>query len=789
MYAQKDAAEKTPYVEKSPLPNESGKKIVTSPEEEARPKEMGLIVREIEIRFAGPETTNESVIMANLRTKVGEPFTQAQSDEDVRSLYATGLFSNVRIFQERVTDGVKVIVLVQGKSKLKEILFEGNNRYKADRLKKEVKELKVGDILSERQVAEGANALVEFYQKAGYPNVKVAFEVTPDELTGQSIVKYVVTEGERIKIKRVDFEGNKAFSAKILRKKIETSKWSWLTSWFTKRGYLKETVIEEDKQKLIDFYHSEGYIDADIKDAKYDYPTKETMIITFFLFEGNQYKVGKLNIEGNQLFTTDEIEKKLPMKEGKLFTPGGLQNDIKMIQDLYGVRGYIDAMVRPTRVPNVKTGTMDISLNIREGDLAYIDLIEIRGNIKTKDKVIRRELAVAPGEVYDAVKVEASKKRLENLGYFSHVSTQPEDTDVPNRKNLLLTVEEQHTGSVSFGAGFSSIDSILGFAEVTQGNFDIAKPPYFTGAGQKARIRAQFGARRQDYIISFTEPWFMNKRLSMGFDLFYNEADYLSAVYEQRRYGVDLRTGTALGEFNKIDLVYKLEQIEIFNVADGVSQVIRDEAGTRSESSVSLNFARDTRDNLILPTEGYRAEFWSEVAGGPVLGGQTQIYKLGLDGQIYFLMPWLEKNILSFNGSTGVVEQWGEGTRVPIFEKFFLGGPSSVRGFKFRDVGPKDVAFGEPLGGKTMAYIQTEYSVPVIERVRFATFVDAGQAWGKAFDWGATAPVIGAGIGLRINLPMGSGMPINLDYGWPIRKDENITSSGGQFTFNVGTRF
>jgi len=221
-------------------------------------------------------------------------------------------------------------------------------------------------------------------------------------------------------------------------------------------------------------------------------------------------------------------------------------------------------------------------------------------------------------------------------------------------------------------------------------------------------------------------------------------------------------------------------------VASGASQVILDEKGTRSKSSVGLTLGRDTRDSLALPTRGYKAELWSEVAGGPALSGQTQIYKWGFNGQIYFLMPWWEKNILSFNGSTGVVEQWDDGTRVPIFEKFFMGGPNTVRGFKFRDVGPKDEAYGEPLGGKTMAYLQSEYSVPVIERVRFATFVDAGQAWGNSYDWGSSLPVVGAGIGLRLDLPIG---PINLDYGWPIRKDSNITSSDGQFSFNVGTKF
>ncbi len=791
-FSQDPAPAEAPYVDKAESVKTEEKKLVTTPEEEAKPKEMGAIVREIEVRFAGEKTTNESVIMANLRTKVGEPFTQTQSDDDVRSLYATDLFSNVRIFQEPADDGVKVVVLVQGKSKLKDIVFEGNAHYSSDRLKKELKysegeksvKLTPGEVLSERQVAEAANSLVEFYQKSGYYDVKVSFEITPDELTGHSIAKFVIVEGPRVTIDKVFFEGSKAFDQKTLRRKVETRNHNWI-SWLTKKGFLKKTVLEEDKQRIIDFYRSEGYIDADVKDVKLDYPARDAVVVTFFVFEGNQYKVGKLTLDGNQLFTTAEIEKKLKMKSGSLFTPGGLQDDIKEIRDTYGLRGYIDVSVKPTRIPNVQTGTMDVALDIREGDMAYVDLIEIRGNEKTKDKVIRRELAVAPGEVYNTVKVDASKQRLENLGYFSHVTMTPEDTDVPNRKNLVVAVEEQRTGSISFGAGFSSVDSILGFVEVTQGNFDIAKPPYFTGAGQKARLRAQFGSRRQDYIASFTEPWFLNQRLAVGFDIFYNDASYLSAIYNQRQYGFDLRAGKSLGEFNKAELMYKLEEIELYDFSSGASPIILAEKGSRLKSSVNGSLTRDTRDSFTLPSKGYKAELWGEVAGGPALGGETDIYKVGFNGQLYFTMPWWEKNILSFNGSTSVVEQWDKGTRVPIFDRFFLGGPSSVRGFRFRDVGPKDPSGGEPVGGKTMAYLQSEYSIPVIDRVRFASFVDVGQVWERAFDWGDTRPSVGAGIGLRLNLPIG---PINLDYGWPLQHD-SFTGDNGQFSFNVGTKF
>lgn len=772
-----------PVVEPKNKAEDENKTFVTTPEQEARTQEQGPEVKEIEIRFAGPQTTNESVVRANIRTREGERFTQSQSDEDVRQLYATGFFSNVRIYTEPADGGVKVVVLVQGKSKIKEVRFKGNTEFSEGKLKKQIKS-KAGDTLSERQIAEDANAILELYEKDGFQKVKVNFEVTPDELTGRAILTFVIDEGKQIKISEINFEGNEHVDANKLRKVMQTKTYFWLLSWITKKGYLREDVFQDDKQRIMDYYKSLGYIDADVKDVKFEYPTADSMNITIFLYEGQQYKVGETKIEGNKLFAADVLDKQLKMKSGTTFTPGGLQDDIKAIKDYYGARGYIDTLVKATRSPNVTNGKMDISYSISEGDLVYIDKIEVQGNKKTKDKVIRREIAVKPGEIYNTVKVDASKQRLENLGYFSRVSTQAESTDVANRRNLIISVEEQRTGEVSFGVGFSSVDSLLGFVELKQGNFDIANPPYFTGAGQKFRVRAQYGLQRQDYIISFTEPWFMNEQLAVGGDLFYNQADYLSSYYNERRYGGDVRVSRAIDEFMYLEFMYKYEIIDIFDISNTATQAIRDEEGSRSKSSIFMAFTRDERDSVFLPSKGYKTTLFGELAGGP-FGGQTDIYKVGLSAQKFFLMPWEDKHILSFNFAATTVDKYGSSNRVPIFDRLFLGGAYDLRGYDYRDVSP--LQNGEAIGGRTSSFLQAEYSLPVIDRVRFAVFHDIGfvspNAWsirtGK--DWMFSD----AGVGLRLNLPIG---PINLDFGVPIITNEQNESSG-KFNFSAGYQF
>jgi outer membrane protein insertion porin family len=771
---------------------EEGKTLVRPPSApQDSPQGRGPIIKEVEIEFAGPRSVDRSVIISNMRSTVGQPYSLASVEEDVRNLYATGLFVNLRIYDEPLADGVKVVVVVQPKPIVKQVVVAGNDKISEKAVRKQITS-KAGDTLSEQKVAEDSRKIQEYYNKKGFANAQVEYKIDINEQVGRAVVTYTVTEDAKAFVRLVTFKGNANFTEKDLRPLFKTRKKNWL-SIFNKSGLYIEEQFREDLRKLREFYQSKGYIDMVVKDTRKEYPEPDVIHIEIEVFEGIQYRVGSVNLTGNQLFTQEQIKGRMKMDEGGIFSPQGLEADVKAIRDLYGERGYIDASILPQRQPNIESGKMDLVYEIAENAQSYVEKIIIQGNNRTKDKVLRRELALAPGEVYDSVAVEASKKRLENLGYFSKVDISPEDTAVGDRKNMVITVEEQRTGSVTFGAGFSTVDSILGFVELSQGNFDATNWPNFTGAGQKFRARLQYGLRRQDVLVSWTEPWFLNQRLSFGFDLFYNNAEFLSSDYNQQRYGAAIRLGKALNDFWRVGFRYQAEVIDIYDVDRSLPQFILDEEGVRTKSSVTGTLAYDSRDDLFLSRKGEKVEFTAEGAGGPLLG-DTNIWKLQAEATKYFLLPW--DLIFSASATTAVGDAFNGDSRIPLFDRYFIGGSRSIRGFGFRDVGPKksrsptgdvDNPGGEPVGGQTMAYTNFEVTYPIIDRVRGAFFVDGGINNEETFDYSFEHLAVGTGFGLRLNLPIG---PLRLDLGFPVLEEQRLVDGPKiEFHFDVGYQF
>ena len=755
----------------------------------------GLTVREIEVKFVGPATVNRAVILANIQTAIGNPLARRLIEQDVRDLINTGYFSDVRVLQEVVADGVRVIYQVQGKAKIKEVLFEGYKRYKLERLKRDLS-FKVGDVYDERKAFVDAQKLEELYQKAGYSDVKITPAADLDKETGGAIVRFQVAEGPQVFIKRVALTGVKAFPAGRLHKLMKT-KHRWWASWLTGSGVLKDEQFKDDQDAVRELYHSNGYLDMEIKEVRTERVAANWMIVHLDIYEGQQYKVGNITLAGSKLFPVVELEKRLLMTTDKTFTPGGLVKDIRALENYYGSRGYLDTQVRSERIPNVESGRMDVTYSIREGELNYIEKIEIRGNTKTKDKVIRRELAVVPGEIYDTVRVERSADRLKNLGYFSKVETTPSITPVPNRKDLVVTVEEQRTGTMTFGAGFSSVDNLIGFVEVTQGNFDLFNWPNFTGGGQKIRARMQLGFQRQDYVLSFTEPWFLDRKIALGFDLFHRESSFLSDRFDETRTGANIRLEKALSEFLRGQVQYGIQNIDL-DVDGGASQELQSQAGSNLRSSVETSLTYDSRDSVFLTTRGNRTELTAELVGGP-FGGDVTLYKLNARTSFYF--PFFNKHVLQIVGAAGVADAVGASkgdgkyvvesdlsvvkvNDVPIFDRYFLGGPSTLRGFRYRDISPKDVN-GEPVGGNTYANGTVEYSFPIVERVRGAFFYDVGSVWRDAYEVNLSALRSDVGIGVRLNLPIG---PLRLDYGYPVQTISG-DSKTGKIQFSVGYQF
>jgi outer membrane protein insertion porin family len=735
------------------------------------------IVRSIEVQYAGASTVSKEKILANMRTRVGRPYSEQAVEEDIRNLYRTGNIDNVRIFGENQADGVKVIVVVQSKAKITEVRLNGIMKVKENRIRKEVS-AKAGDVLDPASLEQDRQKIIKYYAGKGFTEVDVTYTSDVNEEMGTAVVSFNINEGGKLFVRSVNFEGNSAISRAELAKVVKT-KPKGIMSIFSGGGKLNGEQLETDVAALREKYVGKGYMDVDIASPRID-RQEEKVDVTFVISEGPQYTVGNVTHTGAQVFTLDEITKNAQIKTGGIYSPQAVRADVKSIQDLYGTRGYVDFQAGATTTPG-PGNTIDVAFNMDEGAQSYVEHINITGNTRTKDKVIRREIALAPGEVYNTVRVDASKQRLMNLNYFSKVETYPADTLVPGRKDLNVLVEEKRTGSFNFGAGFSSIDNLLGFAEITQGNFDITRWPYFTGGGQKFRMRVQYGTRRKDFIVSLTEPYFMDREIAVGGSIFYREASFTSSVYDERRYGFDVTARKRLGQFLAGRVGYKLENVTILNVDEDASQTIQDEKGTRLKSEISGGLTYDTRDSLFLTRRGERIDLSAYVAGG-FLGGDTDIYGFDLEASKYFLLPW--DTILTLNGEVAAVSTWSGGDRVPIFDRLYLGGANNLRGFKFRDVGPKDED-GEPIGGNTLARFTAEYTFPVVDKIRGAIFYDVGFVNAGTYDFSGGDLSSDVGIGVRLDLPIG---PVRIDYGIPMQKDK-WSSDSGKFNFNIGYQF
>ena len=735
------------------------------------------IIRSIDVQYTGAETVGKARILAQMRTKVGQPYSNQVVEEDIAALYKTGAIQNVRIFAQPEGDGVKVIVAVQTRAILREIEISGAERIKPGRLRKEIK-LKLNQAVDEKQLEEARQKIIEVYQGRGFTDVSVQFRVDPiDEKRGTARVVYTVNEGVKGAVRQVHFEGNAHFSEKVLRKQMKT-RGKTLVYFLDKSGRFDEVQLEQDLDKVREFYQNHGYIDVEIKNVRRERTEKGPMIITIVIAEGPQYHVRKLTVTGYQRAREDKIHALLKMKEGSVYSPKQLRDDAKAVADAYGSGGYVDLVILPEGAP-AGPALIDVTYKIEEGDRSFVNRINIEGNTRTKDKVIRREVLVAPGDVFNTVRVDVTKKRLENLGYFAKVETYPEETDIPGRKDLTILLQEKRTGSLSFGGGFSTVDKLVGFVELTQGNFDLFNWPSFTGGGQKFRLRIQYGTQRRDFILTVTEPYFLDRRLALTGQAFYNEANYLSADYDQRNYGFMFELRKPLNSYMYLTLGYTLQDVDIFNVAASAPDFIQSQEGSFVESKIFSSIVFDSRDNALLSHRGQRFTFSPMITGG-FLGGDTQIYGLDLEGSQYFHLP--KDLILLINGEIATVNQWGNGTEVPIFERLFLGGSNNLRGFPFREVGPQEN--GEPIGGQSMWRTTVELTFPIIEKARGAVFYDTGFVNSSAWSFGFNHIASDIGIGLRLDLPIG---PLRLDYGYPIQRDGY--NGGGHFNFNVGYQF
>jgi len=740
----------------------------------------------VTVKFVGPANITEQLVRANMQLREGVDLDDTMIDHDIRSLYKTGLFEFIEVKRDvRPDHTVNLVVEVTAKFRVLNVRYEGNSQVKSRRLEKEIK-TKTNTALDERQVKEDVEKIRDYYQKTGYNQAQVSYAIERNRTTGFGTVTFKIREGAKVKISAINFVGNDHVKPKKLRKVMETKKW-WMFSWLTGSGRFKDEQFEDDLDKIRDYYRELGYLDVDVPADKvaYDYPKSGKLVLTIHITEGRQYKIGDIAITGNTILSTEKLRAVLKQTSGMIFAPSKIDKDITALEDAYGSGGYIETRVRMIRKPNIVTGNIDIEYAVTESEKYYVESIKIEGNTKTKSTVILRELAIGPGEVFDGVRMKTSKLRLENTRFFEDVNMTPETTTIPGRKNLKIAVKEGRTGNLSFGAGFSSLESAVVFAELTQSNFDLFnRRSLFQGDGQKFRLRLQLGSKSSEATLSFEEPWLFQQQLALGFSIFRSSSDYNSSDYQEIRTGLEIYLRKRLFELVEGRLAYSYQIVDIRSVTAGFETVYP--AGTQGVSKISLQLLRDTRDKLVNTTRGNRLELTGDIASSAI-GSEVNYYKLeGREAQ-FIPLSETQNQVLALIARAGVMNSFSN-SNVPFYDRFYLGGPYTLRGYEYREVGPHVGINGSnvPTGGKTYGFASIEYSFDIVEPVRFALFYDAGFVNRASGDFMPIHYADDFGFGLRLTI---AGAPLSLDFGIPLTSSDPEAKKGNQFNFSFGTRF
>ena len=729
------------------------------------------IIKDIEVQ--NNKVVSTQSILSQLQTKKDREFSPAVLSEDIKRLYATGSFNDVSADLIDVEGGVKVVFRVKEKPILAAIEFKGNRKLRTKRLRSKM-QIVTGQIFDQFKLKEDIEELKKFYAEKGFSLVNIKF--TKTEKDNKVTVTLMIDEGARMRVRQINFRGNKAYSNNRLMKLLKTRK-----RWLFNAGFFKKDVLEEDTQRILGFYYLSGYIDAKVEpQVKYN-PKRAAIYITFEIEEGKQYKVGNILLEGNTIFSNDKLEEDLNLKPQAIYGEDKLREDISRIQAHYFDEGYISSSVQADTALNAETGLVDISYNIKEGGVAYVDDINISGNTRTKDEVIRREMRLFPGDRYDGKKLKRSRERLYNLDYFEEVSfdTSPEPTTLPDKYDLNVLVKESKTGEFSFGAGYSSVDQFIGFIDLSQRNFDLFNFPTFTGGGENLRVRMEFGSERKDYELGFVEPWFLGYPLSVGFNIYSRTRDW--DKYDERRNGATLFVGKDFGEYWRGKVTYCFEGVRITNLAGDASYDIKREEGKNYISSITTEITHDSRDNIYNPRTGWYNTLSYEIAGS-IVGGDKDFIKYYTRQSKYF--PVGENGVLELKLRGGLVEAYSDSEYVPIYERFYAGGANTIRGYKERRVGPEG-EFGDPIGGRILGLFNAEYTYSLTKNLKWAFFYDTGKVWS---DWNELEDGLklkaSVGTGIRVKTPLG---PIRLDYGYALKRSEGDPQ--GRFHFSMSREF
>lgn len=711
-------------------------------------------VTEIEVR--GAARTDTVLILEASGLSPGQEVTLDKVQSAIRRLYALGLFKDVRIWADEDSGGVSLTIEVEENPVLAEISFEGNEALKERELRKAL-HFTEGQVVSYKVIHDGQMSLKELYEDEGYLSADVKAVVTPAG-KGRVRLTYLIDEGKKVKVKRINFIGNEAFEDGKLKKLMKTKEARW---W--RKGEFKEEVYRTDLDKVLQFYRNHGYRDAQVvRDSIYYDSSKRNLFVDIYLKEGPQYYFGKVTWEGNKALTDEQLKALLDVKEGEVYDEGKYEHIYQSLLSAYQEKGYISASVDIQE--SLRGDTLDVHFVVQEGRPSRVHRIMIAGNRKTKDKVILRELVLVPGQVFRRSDLEGSIRNLYMLNYFSSVTPEPkflEDGDV----DLLIRVKEKPTGRASVGLGYSEQYKLIG-------TIGLMVPNLF-GNGQQLDLTCDLGRRREVLRFDFTEPWLFDTPTSLSLDV-YHIYDKSYTDFHEKRTGLSLRLGRRLSwldEYSRLYGRYRLEEVDYPYIAP--DSVYTDPYGLRERSwperasSMGLTFLRDSRDLPEFPTKGSILSLSGEWAGGLLRGGEAY-QKYELDGEVF--VPTFWKFVFVLRGRAGFVDELGKKGYIPFGERFMPGGVSwdgIIRGYDDRSVVPYED--GKPMGGKTTLILNLEYQFPIVEGQLYGLlFADAGNSWR---DWRDTYPLkLKRSIGFGIRLVMPPMGTIGFDFGY--RLDE-----------------
>jgi outer membrane protein insertion porin family len=723
----------------------------------------------VAVEISGNRRLEADAVKAHLATRAGEVLRPEQLKKDLRSVYDMGYFYDVRVNTEDVPGGVKVVFGVEERPAIREVEISGNHAIETDQLKEAVN-IKPYSILNFKKLREAVLHVQDLYREKGYYSAQVTYKAEELE-EHQARLVFNIVEGEKVMISEIKFTGNQAFGDGKLRGLMETKEKGWL-SWITGSGILKEEALENDQSKISAFYYNHGYIKAQV--GKPEIAREGRWIkITIPVSEGPQYKLGKVCLAGDLVRPSDELYTLLRIPKEEVYNREVIRKDILALTDVYADQGYAFADIVPKIDIREEEKKVDLTFDISKGSKVYFERIVITGNTKTRDKVIRRELRVYEGELFSGSGLRLSNTLLQRLQYFEDVTMNTTRGSADNTMNLEVKVKERPTGVFSIGAGYSSVEQLIAMAEIRQDNL--------FGRGQRLSLRAHVGAISRQYSLSFTEPYLLDTRVSAGVDAYNWELEYID--YIKSTQGGSLRLAYPLTDWTTVGTSYRYDDSDVTLDRTNASAILRDLQGRTVTSAVSTYVRRDSRNRIFDPTEGSVNELSLEYAG---LGGDANFARFIASTGWYFPLFW--DMVFFGRAKAGYIEPVGGG-KLPLYERFYLGGMNSVRGFDYYTIGPRTDQ-GEFVGGNKMLLFNLELQFPIVRDAGLmgVVFYDAGNAWGlpptNAGGFDLFDLRDSAGVGFRWFSPIG---PLRIEWGKNLHPKPGEETSNWEFA--IGQMF